>query len=137
MMKNKKGFTLIEMITVIAILALLMAIMFPHMWRLYAKSRYTVCISNLKNIANALQIYMTEHEKFPPSLEELTPDYISTIPKCPEANADTYTDGYEVDDENTRYTLCCKGSYHTILGYEEDEPFYSSEGGLNQGPASE
>ena len=130
MKKKISGFTLIEIMTVIAVMALLIAIMFPQFWRAYSKSRYTACISNLKNIATALQIYSTENNSFPESLDDLNPDYLKIIPACPEAAADTYTAGYEVDDQGTIFTICCKGHFHALLGYDEDEPYYRSSSGL-------
>lgn len=130
MKKHKKGFTLIELMTVIAILALLVAIMFPHFWQAYARGRVTACASNLKNIATAIQVYSAEYGQFPKNLGVLTPEYLKIMPICPEAGCDTYTTSYELNDDATSYVICCKGSNHTPLGYKADEPYYRFERGL-------
>ena len=134
MIKKKSGFTLLELMTVIAILALLIAIMFPRFMMVYARARYTACSSNLKNIATALQIYSTEFERFPVSLDALVPNYIKIIPNCPDAKCDTYTAGYEVDDNGVTFTICCKGHFHSVLGCNEDEPYYIFDRGLGPQP---
>lgn len=69
-MKNKsnlKGaFTLIELLIVIAIIALLAAILFPVFGRARENARRTSCQSNLKQIMLATQQYVQDYdERFP------------------------------------------------------------------------
>ncbi|MDD3587924.1 MAG: DUF1559 domain-containing protein, partial [Thermoguttaceae bacterium] len=64
----KKGFTLIEVIVVIAILGLLMAILIPAIQSAREASRRTVCMNNQRNIASALMQYQTAKKKFPMGL---------------------------------------------------------------------
>jgi len=62
------GFTLIEMLTVISIIAVLAAIIFPVMGRARAKGRQTVCASNLKQIGVAIGLYAQDNDnRFPDS----------------------------------------------------------------------
>lgn len=43
----------------------------------------TGCKSNLKNLSTALEMYSTDHGgAYPQSLEELTPQYLETVPRC-------------------------------------------------------
>ncbi|MDO5566001.1 MAG: DUF1559 domain-containing protein, partial [Planctomycetia bacterium] len=65
---TKKGFTLIEVIVVIAILGLLMAILIPAIQSAREASRRTVCINNQRNIASALMQYQTAKKKLPMGL---------------------------------------------------------------------
>jgi prepilin-type N-terminal cleavage/methylation domain-containing protein/prepilin-type processing-associated H-X9-DG protein len=51
------GFTLIELLVVIAIIAILAAILFPVFARAREKARQTVCISNVKQLVLAWQMY--------------------------------------------------------------------------------
>ena len=68
MMKERKhsGFTLIELLVVIAIIAILAAILFPVFAQARAKARQTTCVSNSKQIANAVTMYSQDYdEAFP------------------------------------------------------------------------
>lgn len=62
------GFTLIELLVVIAIIAILAAILFPVFAKARDKARQTVCISNLKQIANALLMYADDYDETLPSV---------------------------------------------------------------------
>ena len=64
---RRHGFTLIELLVVIAIIAILAAILFPVFARARAKAQQTKCLSNLKQIGLAFQMYAQDHnELFPP-----------------------------------------------------------------------
>ena len=61
-----KGFTLIELLVVIAIIAILSAIMFPVFAQVKAKARQTECISNHRQIAQAVMMYKDDSDgRFP------------------------------------------------------------------------
>ncbi len=65
MMKTThKGFTLIELLVVIAIIAILAAILFPVFARARAKAQQTSCLSNIKQLALADQMYATDWDEF-------------------------------------------------------------------------
>ena len=62
----KKGFTLIELLVVIAIIAILAAILFPVFAQAREKARQTSCLSNLKQLGTACQLYVDDYdETFP------------------------------------------------------------------------
>jgi prepilin-type N-terminal cleavage/methylation domain-containing protein/prepilin-type processing-associated H-X9-DG protein len=56
----RRGFTLIEILVVIAILAVLMAILFPVFARAREKARQTSCLSNLKQLSLAEGMYRSD-----------------------------------------------------------------------------
>ena len=60
-MLNKKAFTLIELVVVIAIIALLIAILLPVARQVRNQSRAVVCRSNLKQWGMALATYTGEY----------------------------------------------------------------------------
>lgn len=67
-MAHRRGFTLIELLVVIAIIAILAAILFPVFARAREQARKTACLSNLKQIALALQMYAQDYdESYPDS----------------------------------------------------------------------
>ncbi|MCC5843439.1 MAG: prepilin-type N-terminal cleavage/methylation domain-containing protein [Verrucomicrobia bacterium] len=58
---QREAFTLIEMLVVIAILALLAALIIPSISRAMDSAQARKCMSNLRNINLAHQMYMTEN----------------------------------------------------------------------------
>jgi prepilin-type N-terminal cleavage/methylation domain-containing protein/prepilin-type processing-associated H-X9-DG protein len=63
----RRGFTLIELLVVIAIIGILAAMVFPVFARARESARKVVCVSNVKNIALAFQMYLADHnDTFPP-----------------------------------------------------------------------
>jgi len=63
MTHDRRGFTLIELLVVIAIIAILAAILFPVFARAREKARQTSCLSNMKQIALATGMYVTDHDE--------------------------------------------------------------------------
>lgn len=61
-MKRSSGFTLIELLVVIAIIAILAAILFPVFAQAKAAAKKSMCLSNHKQIAVALTMYVTDHD---------------------------------------------------------------------------
>jgi prepilin-type N-terminal cleavage/methylation domain-containing protein/prepilin-type processing-associated H-X9-DG protein len=67
-MKHSKnqGFTLIEMLVVIAIIALLAAILFPVFSRVRENARRTSCGSNMRQLALGLMQYVQDYDEMVP-----------------------------------------------------------------------
>jgi len=64
--RGRKGFTLIELLVVIAIIAILAAILFPVFARARRAAQRTACLNNLKQIGNAIHMYVQDWDgKFP------------------------------------------------------------------------
>jgi prepilin-type N-terminal cleavage/methylation domain-containing protein/prepilin-type processing-associated H-X9-DG protein len=66
--RTRRGFTLIELLVVIAIIGILAAMVFPVFARAREAARKAVCLSNVKNIALAFQMYMADSsDTLPPA----------------------------------------------------------------------
>lgn len=65
-MRQRKAFTLIELLIVIAIIMVLMALLMPTFVSARHQSRGTVCLSSLRQLASAQLLYGDDHaERFP------------------------------------------------------------------------
>jgi prepilin-type N-terminal cleavage/methylation domain-containing protein/prepilin-type processing-associated H-X9-DG protein len=74
--RSRSGFTLVELLVVIAIIALLAAMLFPVFAQARDKGRRAVCLSNHRQLATALLMYIQDHdETFPPALYEKEDQY--------------------------------------------------------------
>lgn len=62
---RKRGFTLIELLVVIGIIAVLAGIIFPVFINAKDKARQTACMSNVRQMAMALAMYVSDNEAYP------------------------------------------------------------------------
>lgn len=68
MSRPPRGFTLVELIVVITVIAVLAAISYPVGNRVIQSGRAAACVSNLRNIGVGLQAYLGEHNQVMPAL---------------------------------------------------------------------
>lgn len=62
MRSGRTGFTLVELLVVIAVVAILAALLLPALSRTRESARRTACVSNLRQIILAAWMYVDEHE---------------------------------------------------------------------------
>lgn len=63
--KNNKGFSLVELIVVIAIMAVLVGVLAPQLIKYVEKSRESTDIQNADSIATAIKTYYSDKETYP------------------------------------------------------------------------
>lgn len=83
------AFTLIELLTVIAIIGILAAILIPTVGRVRESSKNAVCKSNLRQIGVAVSLYITENKTYPSGVSQL---YVSELAPYMNPNATTWQD---------------------------------------------
>jgi prepilin-type N-terminal cleavage/methylation domain-containing protein len=109
--KKEEGFTLIELIVVVAILGFLLAIAIPRYMTAREQGAAAATKANLHNLATALELYLTERSAEPPgdngAFWDAISDYVPTPPTPPKGRSYLYektNTGYKIEDPNT-YTI--------------------------------
>lgn len=66
--KSRRGFTLVELIVVIAIIAVMVGLLLPAVGRIREAANRARCQNNIRQIAQALHAYHDNHNVLPPGL---------------------------------------------------------------------
>ncbi|MDP2860654.1 MAG: type II secretion system protein [bacterium] len=113
---KKKGFTLVELMIVITVIAILSTIAVVSFTRVQKQARDTKRKSDIRALATALQAYYTERNQYivqvaetdvSTALTALKPTYIPETPVAPAGttgNYKVYT--YVTDSDGFKFALC-------------------------------
>lgn len=101
---KKSGFTLVEIMIVVAIIGLLAAIAIPNFARARTTSQTNACINNLRQIDGAKQTWALEKSLDPaatPQITDIQP-YLGrgtagTLPFCPADSTFTFGNSYQLN----------------------------------------
>ena len=74
MRRTRSGFTLVELLVVISIIAMLASLLMPAVNRAREAARRTQCMNNMRNVALAMMQYDTAKQKLPGWANNLCPD---------------------------------------------------------------
>lgn len=85
MLRNQRGFTLVELMIVIVIIGVLAAIAVPAYSSYVSRAQERTCEANRRTISTAAGMYYIEHDnEYAPGINDLT-DYLDNVAslKCP------------------------------------------------------
>jgi type II secretion system protein G len=126
-MRNQRGFTLIELMIVVAIIGILTAIAFPLYANIQARARVAKAQADTRTLASAAVVYSAHTGLLPASLDDLSVTvtdpqtgvvagpFVSPLPKAPAGWTDPYTYAANTDGTFTirssgDNTSVCQGS---------------------------
>ena len=115
----KSGFTMVEILIVLATVALLAAVAMPTFIKARESARTNTCIANLKKIDEAKQQWAMENKQpataLPASTDLIGPNlYIRNPPTCPVDTANTFASSYTIGNVSANPS-CQKDSSNHVL----------------------
>lgn len=87
MAKLKAGFTIVELIVVIAILAILAGIAIPRFINTNMAARGSKILADMNACESAVNTYYVKNGNFPDNFEAVVPSYLANWPKPPAGKA--------------------------------------------------
>jgi type II secretion system protein G len=121
--RRKAGFTLIELMVVIAIIGILASIVTVSLVSARAKGRDAKRIADIRTVQLALEQFYNDNGYYPTTLTNtISPTYISTVPTDPSTNAAYIYTSYNLASQaNSLCTTFKPSTYHLGAKMESDE----------------
>lgn len=80
---GQRGFTLMELLVVVTIVGILSGLAMVNVKNANRRAKEETLVYNLHAMRSAIDSYYADKQKYPASLEDLSPDYMREIPKDP------------------------------------------------------
>jgi general secretion pathway protein G len=108
-----RGFSLVELLIVVAVIGLIVAIAVPNLLNAIQRSRQTRTISDMRSISNGLGIYQQDYAKFPVAaslgaLTDVSADLVPFIGQVP--LEDGWQKVFQYKSDGDTYTLASFGA---------------------------
>ena len=96
--KNEKGFTLVEMLIVLAIISILILIAIPNVTKQSKTIDEKGCDAYMQMVQGQVEAYKLENKSYPNGFGELvTEGFLNDDPVCPNGSAISLVDGRVVE----------------------------------------
>jgi type II secretion system protein G len=137
---GERGFTLIELMIVVAIISILAGILIPNFVNARAQAQTSACESNLRAIATAMELYYADNQRYPDpgavpdALNTATVTYLNNTPRDPADSGATpakYTFTQPTGDGQS-YLIVCPGAHapSTLAKINKDDGSGKTSGTL-------
>jgi competence protein ComGC len=92
MLKNEKGFTLVEMMIVMLVISVLLIITIPNVAKHNTNINTKGCEAYVKMVQAQVQSYIMENNKVPTMADLISKDYLNEDSGCPNGTKDVKID---------------------------------------------
>ncbi|MDF2613658.1 MAG: hypothetical protein K0S71_1444 [Clostridia bacterium] len=116
--KNEKGFTMIELIIVVAIMGIIGAVLVPMFGNMSLKARLTTDVTSVKTLQRQLDIFKAETGAYPGGFSALNNGAVTAV------MLDELVDGQYIDDKDLESGLLKLQTGGTLMA--DDEKCYLS-----------
>ncbi len=83
------------------------------------------CRQQIRQMATASELYAGDNSDcYPNSLQQLVPNYLSSLPECPVPSAGRSRYQYLENNNPKVFTICCRGNSHILAGERPNFPQY-------------
>lgn len=114
---RERGFTLIELLVVVTIVGILAGLAMVNVRNAQIKAKEEVLRGNLHQLRTAIDNYYADKQAYPPSLQDLVPNYVRKIPPDPiTESSDTWI---EVFDQPAMNDPSSWDSWGSSGGYDD------------------
>jgi type II secretion system protein G len=107
-MRNRKGFTLIELMIVIAIIGILAAMAVPNFKKAREQAREKACYSNIRVLMGAVEMYNMDNSAMMANVDQgslKNGGYIKALVNCPEQSGNYNANGNLINDGFVECTI--------------------------------